>query len=103
MCSRIWLPVLMSSLVATALAAKSPAAECEGRKLALTGKYALCRLQARAQAVRRETVPDLDRCEASLAKKHARIERKFGDACPRLGDLEIIREEVEARIAEVAP
>jgi len=28
---------------------------------------------------------------ASLAKKHARIEHKLGDACPRLGDLAVIR------------
>jgi alkyl sulfatase BDS1-like metallo-beta-lactamase superfamily hydrolase len=92
----------VSSLAATALAAKNPAAECEGRKLALTGKYALCRLQARAQAVRRDAAPDLDRCEASLAKKHARIERKFGDACPRLGDLEIIRADVARFDGDVA-
>jgi alkyl sulfatase BDS1-like metallo-beta-lactamase superfamily hydrolase len=96
------LAVLLSSLAATALAAKDPAAECEGRKLTLTGKYALCRLQARATAVRRDLVPDVQRCEASLAKKHARIERKFGDACPRLGDLETIRADVARFDGDVA-
>jgi len=92
--ARLVLSFILASFAIAAAAAKDPAAECQARKLALTGKYALCRLQARATAIRKDAPADLARCEASLEKKHARIERKFGDACPRLGDLAVIRAEV---------
>ena len=77
-------------------AAKDPAVLCESQKLVAAGKYAACRLKAEAKAVKKGLEPDATHCDTKLAKKYAKIERKYAEACVVTGDVATVRLDVGA-------
>jgi len=78
------------ALAATSIAARDQTSECVSRKLAVATGYANCRLAAHTRAVRNSREPDFTKCDARLAAKYSRVERKLGTACPSLGDVGIV-------------
>jgi len=85
------LTILMSATATLAVAQTERAKRCEAGKLLAIGQYDLCRAQADAKAVRKETTPDHARCDARLAKKWEKLEAKAKGECPTSGDVELLQ------------
>lgn len=83
-------PVLAAAL-ATPAFALDPAVKCEADKLKTAAKFASCRLNADAKAVKKATTADYTRCDQRLAEKWARIEAAAGGACPPGADLATVQ------------
>jgi glyoxylase-like metal-dependent hydrolase (beta-lactamase superfamily II) len=88
---RVLASCLVVALGTPAGAARDRTADCTARKLAVVARYASCRAAAEARAVRSARPPNVDRCDARLTAKYARIEAKLGTACPSLGDVGVVR------------
>src|SRR5215470_15847424 len=66
--------------------AASPANQCESAKNKIAGKYAFCREQAEAKAIRTGAAADYTKCDAAFGQKWAKAEAKGAGLCPTNGD-----------------
>jgi alkyl sulfatase BDS1-like metallo-beta-lactamase superfamily hydrolase len=82
---------LLLAVAVPAALARDRAGDCTRRKLGLAGGYAQCRIAEQVRALRRGRTPDFAACDARLATKFARVERKLGAACPMLGDVGVVQ------------
>jgi alkyl sulfatase BDS1-like metallo-beta-lactamase superfamily hydrolase len=83
--------VLSAAAAGSARAARDPVQTCRVQKLAAAARDLDCRLARRLQAARAGGEPDFARCDEQLGKRFGRIARKLGDACPALGELDVVR------------
>lgn len=85
--------VLVTSLLIAgeSVAARDPVQTCRAQKLTLARAYLDCRLAAEVKAARRGGAPNVGPCDAQLEKKFGKLEKKLGEACPALGELEVVR------------
>jgi len=77
------------------------AARCASAKLVATGRLVSCRLAARAQSAATGKPAALAPCEATFAKRMARIEASYGAECPTTGDTAALSTHV-ARITDLS-
>ncbi|MBI3785887.1 MAG: DUF1566 domain-containing protein [Deltaproteobacteria bacterium] len=64
----------------------TPADKCEAAKDTLAGKYAACRQNAEAKAIKTGKLPVYTGCDNSLVAKWVKAETKANGACPTNGD-----------------
>lgn len=69
-----------------ASAAVSDAVKCQAAKMKLAGQYAFCTLKAEAAALTKQLPLDLTKCQTQYDAKCAKLETKYGSACPTPGD-----------------
>ncbi len=74
------------TLAGAAQATPTASQKCESAKLKVTGKYAACRLRADGKSVTKAVAADYTKCDAKQLKAWAKLETKFGAACPTTGD-----------------
>jgi len=82
------LVALVSVAVAagSASAAVSDAVKCQAAKMKLAGQFASCAMKAEATALMKSTPLDLSKCRQQYDTKCAKLETKYGSACPSSGD-----------------
>jgi len=85
------LVILLSAAAGPAFAQSERAKRCEAGKLLAVGQYNLCRAQADAKAVRKDTPPSYERCDARLGKQWTKLEKKAQGECPTSGDVELLQ------------
>lgn len=83
--------ILATATAGPAVAQTDRAKRCEAGKLLAAGQYDLCRAQAGAKAVRKDTTPDYAACDARLVKKWQKLETKAQGDCPTTGDVELLQ------------
>ena len=85
-CDRFKIAAVAATLVVLAGAgsggAADPAVSCETGKLKVAGKYASCRLNADAKAVKTAATPDYSKCIATYGTKWATAQSKGDGMCP---------------------
>lgn len=81
-------------LATGALAGASDAEKCEAAKVKHAGKYASCRTNAEAKAIKKGREPDYSKCDSKLGDKFDKAEAKWGEECPTLGDEDDVRTQV---------
>lgn len=74
--------------------ALTPQQTCQAAKLKVAGRYALCRLKADAKAVKSGDPADYIRCAAKFNIKYSQAETAASGACPTIGDLEGVDDQV---------
>ena len=78
------------------------AALCAAQKAKVVGQDLRCRAGALARATRWDRAPHYGACpERRLARKLARIEKKYGDACPGEGDAGTLATRGQLALSEV--
>lgn len=78
-------------------AAAGDAEKCAGAKMKTAGKYVACRLGADAKAESTGLPADYAKCDAGQAAAWAKLETKYGAACPTSGD----QTDVQTNLADV--
>jgi len=92
----------LAALASDVLAARDPALTCRLQKLAAARRHLDCRLARTLAATRSGAEPDVAACDAQLAKRFGRIARKLGEACPALGELDVVRASAARSAASLA-
>ncbi|MGH7790289.1 MAG: hypothetical protein ACRERC_25700, partial [Candidatus Binatia bacterium] len=80
-------------LVAGAAFAITPTEKCKADKLKTAGKYAFCRMNAEAKAIKKGEAPDYGKCDAKYGAKWGSVETKAEGTCPVTGDVQDILEQ----------
>jgi hypothetical protein len=90
--------IVMFIIAALIMAAFKPAQgaptapeKCAAAKIAATGRYALCRMQAEARAEKTGAPVDFSKCIAQHTRAFARTETRYGTECPTSGDAAAIQ------------
>src|SRR5262245_21039547 len=89
-------------LAATQAPAASPADKCEAAKNKVAGKYAFCRQNAEAKAVKTGDPVDYTKCDTNYGTKWATAEIKGGGMCPTIGDQAAMQSCITAHTNRVA-
>ncbi len=74
--------------------ASTDAEQCAVLKIAATGKYSLCRMQAEAAAEKTGEQIDFSKCTTRHTRAFERTETRFGTECPTSGDAAAIQHAV---------
>ncbi len=102
---RQWALIGSVVLWSTAALAVDPAIKCEADKLKAAGKYAMCRMQVQAKAVRAFATPDFSKCDAQFETQWQQLETRAleqGTSCWTMGDAQAIQTETAAHTDAVA-